>query len=166
MSRRRALIVWTAFVASITAMWAVVAVPTLYIQPFKPQTGTGIAVALRLREAAPAVTAALLVIAAALGLWVAAASRRWLARVAVVVLLALAAVPAWFARQNHFEWMFAPLPAAEYASVTDAAEFLTHGEIVMGVQLAGAARAFPIRQLGYHHIVNTEAGGEPIVATY
>jgi hypothetical protein len=85
--------------------------------------------------------------------------------VAIVVLLAAAALPAWFVRQNHFEWMFAPLPAVEYASIADTT-FLTDSEIVMGVEIGGAAHAYPIRQLGYHHIVNTEVGGRSIAATY
>lgn len=166
MSRPKALVPWTAFIASLGALFAVVAIPTLYIQPFKPQTGRGIVLALALRDAAPLVTAVALVAAAALGVWSWVTSRRWFARAAVVLLLAVAAVPTWFVRQNHFEWMFAPLPAAGYASVTEAAEFLTDGEIVMGVQVDEAAYAYPIRQLGYHHVVNTEIGGQPIVATY
>ena len=32
----------------------------------------------------------------------------------------------WFARQNHFEWMFNPLPNAAYANVADAVSALTN----------------------------------------
>jgi len=77
----------------------------------------------------------------------------------------LAAAPAWFVRQNHFEWMFAPLDSVAYGSVGDAS-FLTDDEMIMGVQAGDRAVGFPIRQLAYHHIVNTEVADEPVVATY
>ena len=72
----------------------------------------------------------------------------------------------WFARQNHFEWMFNPLPKAEYASVADARTFLVDAEMVMGIDVNGVSLAYPIRQLAYHHVVNDVVGGTPIVATY
>lgn len=68
-------------------------------------------------------------------------------------------------RQNHFEWMFAPLDAVGYTAVAEA-RFLTDVEMVMGVQVGTDAVAFPIRQLAYHHLVNTEVADEPVVATY
>ena len=36
----------------------------------------------------------------------------------------------------------------------------------MAVARDGAAIAYPIRQLAYHHIVNDRLAGQPIVATY
>jgi hypothetical protein len=30
----------------------------------------------------------------------------------------------------------------------------------------GARRAYPIREMAYHHLVNDAPAGEPIVATY
>ncbi len=38
--------------------------------------------------------------------------------------------------------------------------------MVMAVHLGGEARAYPIRIVSYHHIVNDVVGGLPIVATY
>jgi hypothetical protein len=34
------------------------------------------------------------------------------------------------------------------------------------VRVAGIARAYPIRSISYHHVVNDTVGGVPIVATY
>ena len=82
-----------------------------------------------------------------------------------MLVAALALAPAWFVRQNHFEWMFAPLDAVGYTAVAEA-RFLTDVEMVMGVQVGADAVAFPIRQLAYHHLVNTEVADEPVVATY
>ena len=72
---------------------------------------------------------------------------------------------AWFARQNHFEWMFNPLKQPEYVDAAKAS-FVHNDDIVMAVNIKGTAVAYPILQLGYHHIVNDVVSGEPIVATY
>ena len=50
-------------------------------------------------------------------------------------------------------------------AVADAG-FLADAEMVMGVQVGDDAVAFPVRQLAYHHVVNTEVADEPVVATY
>jgi hypothetical protein len=38
--------------------------------------------------------------------------------------------------------------------------------MVLAVKLDGMARAYPIRSMGYHHVINDVVGQEPIVATY
>jgi hypothetical protein len=38
--------------------------------------------------------------------------------------------------------------------------------MVLGVVVNGDAAAWPVNQLAYHHVVNTEVGGVPIAATY
>jgi hypothetical protein len=39
-------------------------------------------------------------------------------------------------------------------------------DMVLAVKLGGMARAYPIRSMGYHHVINDVVGKEPIVATY
>ena len=39
-------------------------------------------------------------------------------------------------------------------------------ELVLGVEFAGEVRAYPVRMLRYHHIVNDTVGGEPLLVTY
>jgi hypothetical protein len=34
------------------------------------------------------------------------------------------------------------------------------------LKVGGSARAYPIRTMGYHHIVNDVVGGTALVATY
>ncbi len=52
------------------------------------------------------------------------------------------------------------IPAAE-------ATWLDDEEIVMGlVAKNGETRAFPVRQMAYHHIANLTVGGEPYLVTY
>jgi hypothetical protein len=79
--------------------------------------------------------------------------------------VALAAGAAWLSHQNHFEWMFEPLPDARYARARDAA-FLGPSDMVVAVELSGDAVAYPVRQMGYHHLVNDFVGGVPVVSTY
>ena len=38
--------------------------------------------------------------------------------------------------------------------------------IIMAVTLNGESRAYPIREMGYHHIVNDRLNGLPMVVTY
>jgi hypothetical protein len=60
--------------------------------------------------------------------------------------------------------MFHPLrrPVFKDASRTR----LDGTEQVLAVNVAGRARAYPIRVISYHHLVNDVLSGVPIVATY
>jgi hypothetical protein len=80
-------------------------------------------------------------------------------------LVAVSAGAAWFARQNHFEWMFRPFSDARFVAAPAATDVAAN-EPVLGVSSGGSALAFPITRLGYHHLVNTAIGDTPIVATY
>ena len=70
----------------------------------------------------------------------------------------------WMSRQNHFEWMFAPLPDARFLRAAEAAA--APEDMVLAVMIGGDAVAYPVRQLAYHHLVEDSVGGVPIVATY
>ena len=50
--------------------------------------------------------------------------------------------------------------------VASAQAGIDDADMIMSVRINGEARAYPIREMGYHHIVNDVVGGEPIVATY
>jgi hypothetical protein len=144
---------------------AVVLVPVFLLKPFSPQTARAVATAYQLREAAPLAS---LVVAGLVVVGVAAAWRRrgrW-ARLALVGTLVVASGAAWLARQNHFEWMFNPLRNPAYASGAEAAAFVYPADMVIAVLLRGDAVAYPVRQMAYHHLVNDQVGGVPIVSTY
>ncbi len=83
-------------------------------------------------------------------------------------LLALAMCVATFsavmARLNHFEWMFHPIPAAQF--VAQSQSKLDPKEMIMAVRFDGHARAYPISQMAYHHVLNDVVGGVPIAVTY
>ena len=142
-----------------------VATPVFLIMPFRSQAPWMLAVSHFLKGSAPWVTAIALALAGGLvyKLWQLEA-RSWQRTLAIVALVPLAAAT-WFARQNHFEWMFAPLTDPAYVRGT-AADFVRPDDMVLGVALNGDIAAWPVNQLAYHHVVNTEVGGVPIAATY
>ena len=160
---KRILIPALWFVALLSAV--VVVVPVFLLKPFSPQTPTGVAAAYYLREAAPVVSlvCAVLVLVGAPLAW--PRRSRW-ARLALSLSLVIAGGAAWLARQNHFEWMFNPLKNPAYASGTEAAAFVDPADMVIAVELRGDAVAYPVRQMAYHHVVNDQVGGIPIVSTY
>ena len=158
---------WLIFLLIAVAAVAMVLVPTLKIMPFKPQTARDIELSYALRRWAPLATAGASVIALALAVWLwqGAGRWRWLRRAALVLLLVPPLAAAWFARQNHFEWIFNPLRAATHTAA-DEARFVGDGEMVMAVELNNDAVAYPVRQVAYHHVIQDTVGGVPIVVTY
>jgi len=48
----------------------------------------------------------------------------------------------------------------------DDARFLKSKDRILGIELNGVARAYPIRILNYHEIVNDAFGGNAVVVTY
>lgn len=107
------------------------------------------------------------------------------ARAISLLLLAglLASMPASAARKNGFELDGAlvpqddilkggpprdGIPALDRPRFLAAAEadFMAPTDRVLGVQVADRARAYPIRILNYHEIVNDVLGGQPLVVTY
>jgi hypothetical protein len=155
---------WLALLAITLIAFAIVAAPVWIIQPFSPQTARGVALSYTLRRWSPWITFLSLACALFLVAQLWSGSRWWKRSLLVIVLIPLL-VSTWFARQNHFEWMFNPLANATYAKISDAA-FVTDTDIVLAVESNGEAAAYPIRQMAYHHLVQDVVGGTPIVATY
>jgi len=87
-----------------------------------------------------------------------------LARVGLAITLLLSTASAVLTRVNYFEWMFNPIKAAGFISSADA--HLADAEMVMAVKFGPESRAYPIRQMAYHHILNDTVAGTPIVVTY
>jgi hypothetical protein len=155
---------WLALLLLAVVMLAMIVIPVYLIMPFKSQTPRAIEIAFNLKRWSPLVTLFGVIVTAALTvyLWRRA---RWFKRTALVLLIALAALLTWFARQNHFEWMFNPLPNATFAKVSDTT-FVNDDDQVMAVRVNDEAAAYPIREMAYHHVVEDTVGGVPIVATY
>ena len=156
---------WVGIVGLAAGALALVAVPIFLIRPFAPQTPGMLDIAFTLKQWSPLITAL------ALGGVLLLGSRAWRGssgrgpKAAVVVSVLLTATMTWMARQNHFEWKFAPLPNAGYVRAPQA-DFVAGQDRVLAVALDGEAVAYPVNQLAYHHLVLDSIGGVPIVATY
>jgi hypothetical protein len=148
----------------VVAVVAIVLTPVFLIMPFKAQTPRIMEVSYMMRRWSPLLTiiASLLILTLTIGLWI--AGRCW-SRIVLVILLLPVLGATWLARQNHFEWMFNPLPNAAYAKAAEVT-FVNDNDRVMAVTIGGESVAYPIRLMGYHHLVGDTVGGVPIVATY
>ncbi len=57
-----------------------------------------------------------------------------------------------------------PLDKPDYVAATAMeSAYLEHDELVIGVQISGDARAFPLRLMEHHEVVNDTVGGVPVV---
>jgi len=160
-SRRAA---WIILLGIVLIALALVVAPVWIIQPFKPQTARGLEISFALRRWSPLVTLIALAVALLLVGLLGWGSRWWSKAILVLIMLPLLA-STWFARQNHFEWMFNPLASSAYAKPNEAT-FVGDNDMVLAVENNGEAVAYPVRLMAYHHLVQDVLGGTPIVATY
>jgi hypothetical protein len=156
---------WFALLLLALIALAIVVAPAWLIQPFRPQTARDVELSYALRRWSPLITLVAAAIALMLVLWIWRGSRRWWKKAALVIILLPMFAATWFARQNHFEWMFNPLSNAGYVKTSEAG-FVADTDIVLAVDNEGEAAAYPVRQMAYHHLVQDVVGGKPIVATY
>src|SRR2546421_1866005 len=117
LSRRTAWI--TLLVIALLAL-AIVILPAWIVQPFRAQSQRGLEVSYEMRRWSPLVTVIALASGLVLVLWLWRRSRRWWVKLFLLIVLIPLFASTWFARQNHFEWMFNPLANAAYAKTNDA----------------------------------------------
>lgn len=158
-------VAWLVLLLAVAGALAFVFIPVYLIQPFAPQTPGSIEISYLLRSWSPIVTVLLAFVALAASILIWVGSKRWFGKAAVVVPLVLTLAFTWFARQNHFEWMFNPLGTAQFAQVSET-DFVRDDEMVLAVKINGDAVAFPVSFMAYHHIAQAVVGGTPITATY
>jgi Protein of unknown function (DUF3179) len=162
--RNNRRLAWVALLLVVVAAVAIVGAPVWLIQPFKAQTDRGIAVSYALRRWSPILTSGALVVSFLLVGWLWRGTR-WFAKAALILILMPVLGATWFARQNHFEWMFNPLTNSAYAKTSEVS-FVNNSDMVLAVENNGEAVAYPVRLMAYHHVVQDVVGGVPIVATY
>lgn len=146
-----------------TALFSLV-YPMYVIRPFRAQGVQELAAALvvlRFRTAGMLVCAAGALIGAT-GYW-RLTPGRW-RRAAAAGSAAGVCIFAGLSQVNVYEMMFHPMGAPTIESAADTK--LDQDEKVLAILVKGSARAYPVRSIAYHHIVNDMVGGVPIVATY
>ena len=151
------------FVVSAAAAISLFFIPAVIIRPFAPQSPSGLALAMSLRQSAPLATlvAGIVCLFCALPLWQSAGVWRKIALAAVVGIVCFSAV---MSRLNYFEWMFHPVDSPQFESET--ASKLDNGEMILAVRFGSEARAYPIREMAYHHVLNDVVQNTPIAVTY
>jgi hypothetical protein len=137
--------------------------PAFIIRPFSHQTPRGLLFAMAIRHRAPVVSLACVVVSLLLAamLW-----RRStiFARAGLASILLVVTGSAVMSRQNYFEWMFHPVESAQFEP--ESSSKLDKGEMLLTVKFGADARAYPIREMAYHHILNDVVGGVPVAVTY
>jgi Protein of unknown function (DUF3179) len=157
------LVPWLAFAGLVCITLALFLVPAVIIQPFRYESPRGLRVAMAVRQQAPFWTlmtcGAAFVLAVSLWWHIS----RW-KKAALVLGLCLASAAAVMARVDYFELMFHPVPNAGFEAASGSK--VDSSEMMMAVNFNGDARAYPIFEMAYHHVLNDVVGGIPIAVTY
>jgi ABC-type uncharacterized transport system permease subunit len=137
--------------------------PAFIIRPFSYQNPRALLWAMAIRDRAPLISllcaiGCFLLIAA---LW--HSSSKW-RRAGLIIAGILITFSAVMSRLNYFEWMFHSVDGAKFES--EATSKLGADEMILAVRYGPDARAYPIREMAYHHILNDVVGGVPIAVTY
>ena len=156
---------WLILLAIVLLVVAIVFTPVWFIKPFSAQTEKQLEISYFFKSWSPILTVVFALAAIGLAVFIWKNSKRWFGKVALIVPLFIIFVFTWFARQNHFEWMFNPLENANFAKVSET-DFVANDDMVLAVKINDDAVAFPVRQMAYHHIAQDVVGGTPITATY
>lgn len=96
--------------------------------------------------------------------------RRWLTgrgveKLAAVLALFLIGLCAAVANINMFGEMFQPIFKQEHVKPAEA-KFLAPDDLLLVYSRDEIARAYPLRLLGYHHLVEDQVDGQRVLATY
>lgn len=147
------------------ASLACFAYPFYVIRPFRHQGARELSAALLVLQIGPwfSILCAALSIALVVYAW--PRLRGWLPRTAAVFCILIAALGVVLARFNIYEQlMFRPVARPQFEAANRAQ--LDPSDMVLALHVNDARRAYPIREIAYHHIVNDTLGGIPVVTTY
>lgn len=154
-----------ALALTLLAAFFLAAYPVYVIRPFRYQGPRELALALTVVRFRPVLETVLAIIAlAAMAFaWTKLRASIW-TKTALTLLAVLVFACGVSSRINVYELMFHPLERSEFTSAAQAK--LDGAEEVISVRVGNTGRAYPIRIMSYHHIVNDTVGRLPIVATY
>lgn len=138
--------------------------PIYVIRPFRYQGWQELQVALAVVRFRPFLEVALII--AALILLAASwrKARPLFSRIVACTFTLLVVLFAFLSRINVYEVMFHPMDSPTFSAASKSK--LDGVQEVIAIRIGTAARAYPIRSMSYHHIVNDVFGGLPVVATY
>jgi hypothetical protein len=136
---------------------ALIIAPLIIALPPVNQTPAMLATAHLAQALAPFLSVAMAILAA-VQLW---RERTWRAG----VLLTVALIFSTLSRMNLLERVFAP---ARDVMIINAGAFhdIRDTDMVIGVVTGGRSRAYPVRYLAYHHMLNDKLGSFALLPTY
>jgi hypothetical protein len=102
-----------------------------------------------------------LIVAGLWSAWHAPGRRRWIAPASLVVVAAVAYATNFVMAADR---MF--LPPTVLTMQPAALNKVEMARLVVGVELNGEARAYPVEYIGYHHQVRDAVGGTPVLVSY
>jgi len=160
----RRAVFWIFLCLSAAVAFFCVAYPMYVIWPFRMQRPRELATALDVLQHRSFITGVCVGLGLVMWFAIVTIQRRWLPRIGATIVMVLTGACAYLAHVNIYELMFHPMgrPSFEAAGASK----LNGAEEVLAVNVNGVARAYPIRSMSYHHIVNDTVSGVPIVATY
>ena len=144
--------------------FSALAYPMYVIRPFRRQGPRELAVALATLWVQPYLELACAVGALGGLLWYYRTHSERAKRIWAVAGASLVCLFALVSRVNIYELLFHPDAHPVFAAVQQAK--VDPDDKVIAVKVGGTARAYPIRTIAYHHLINDVVGREPIVATY
>jgi hypothetical protein len=150
--------------ASLAVSLICVVYPLYVIRPFRAQGARELAAALMIERVQGAITLASAIAALAAVLWYWPSEPRTRRRVLAAAGAGFGCVLAALARVNIYELKFHAMDHASFAAASRVK--LDQDEKVLAVKIGASARAYPIRSLSYHHMVNDVMDKVAIVATY
>lgn len=154
---------WIALAAFALVGFGAFMFPAFIIRPFRYQHPRTLLWAMAIRHRAPLVSLLCTIVSFLLIAMLWRSSNKW--RRALLSLAAFAVTfSAVMSRLNYFEWMFHPVDSAKFD--VESSSKLGADEMILAVRFGADARAYPIREMAYHHILNDVVGGVPIAVTY
>ena len=136
---------------------ALIIAPAVVALPPVNQTPAMLAAAHLAQILAP-IASVLLAAMAAIVVW---RRRTWSA----AVLLAVALICLGLSRVNLLERVFAPARDAQTVEISGFHD-IRDTDMVIGVVIGGQSRAYPVRYLAYHHMLNDQLGSTALLPTY
>jgi Protein of unknown function (DUF3179) len=133
---------------------ALVIAALVVLLPFITQTPAMLAIARAAKTFSPMVSVA----SAAFAIAVVWRLRSWAS-------LALILACAVLSRVNYVEWIFAPATETQTAEIGRFHD-VADSDMVIGVSIAGKSRAYPVRYLAHHHMLNDRLGATALLPTY
>jgi len=139
--------------------------PFFVISPFRRQGPRELRAALFVAQIGPWLSILCAVACIALVIYAWPGLRGWVRRSGSILCILIALLGAVLTRLNLYEQMlFHPIRGPQFEAAAHAK--IDADDMVLAVRIHNASRAYPIREIAYHHVVNDTLAGVPIAATY